>query len=64
MPSWIHHVDGASNFQGSGSGLILINQDEVIMEYVLRFGFHTINNVAKYEALISSLKIAKEIGID
>lgn len=33
------------------------------MEYALKFGFYTTNNVIEYEALIASLKIAKKINI-
>ena len=46
------------------AGLILINLDEIIIEYVLWFEFSTINNGAKYEALIAGLKIAKELKVD
>lgn len=63
-PSWVLHVDGTSNIQESRAGLILTNLDGVVMEYILRFDFHTTNNRAEYEALIASLNIAKEIGID
>ena len=37
----IHFVDGASNAQGSGVGLILISLEGIDIEYALRFGFHT-----------------------
>lgn len=55
------HVDGASNSQGSGAGLIFTRQDGVVTEYTLWFDFNTSNNEAKYEALITGLKIAKEL---
>lgn len=62
--SWILYVDRALNFKGSYIRLILTNLKGVVMEYMLKFNFNTINNGAKYEALISSLKIAKEIKIE
>lgn len=37
--SWILHVDGTSNIQGSGVGLILINPDRIVMEYTLNLVF-------------------------
>ena len=58
------HIDGASNAQGSGAGLILTNFKGVVTEYVLRFNFKTSNNQAKYKALLVGLKIVKELEID
>ena len=57
-------MDGSSNMSGVGTGLILINRKGIIIEYVLRFEFLTINNGAEYEALIAGLKIAKELEVD
>nr|GEX25107.1 reverse transcriptase domain-containing protein [Tanacetum cinerariifolium] len=57
---WI--TDGSSCTDGSGIGLILINPEEMEFIYALRFRFDATNNEAKYEALISKLKIAKQIG--
>ena len=58
------HIDGASNAQGSGAGLILINFEGVVTEYALRFNFKILNNQAEYEAFVAGLKIAKELDID
>ena len=58
------HIDGASNAQCSGAGLILINFEGVIAEYALRFNFKILNNQAEYEALLAGLKIVKELNID
>ena len=52
---WKLSVDGASNAQGSGAGLILTSLEGIDIEYALRFGFRTSNNEAKYEAVIASL---------
>ena len=49
------HVDGASNEQGSGAGLVLKNPKGVVAEYALRFSFKASNNQAEYEALIVGL---------
>ncbi|XP_073103852.1 uncharacterized protein [Elaeis guineensis] len=62
--TWVLHIDGALNAQGSGAGLILTNSERVVTEYVLRFDFKASNNQAEYEALLVSLKIAKELEID
>ena len=47
-------VDGSSNQQGSGAG--------VILEQSLRFAFKANNNQAEYEALIAGILLAKEMG--
>ncbi|XP_073112382.1 uncharacterized protein [Elaeis guineensis] len=62
--TWVLHIDGASNAQGSGAGLILTNSKGVITEYALRFDFKASNNQAEYEALLAGLKITKELEID
>ena len=40
LPIWKLFVDGASNAQGSGAGLILTSPEGIDIEYALRFGFH------------------------
>ncbi|CAL2276958.1 unnamed protein product [Prunus armeniaca] len=62
QPLWTLYVDGSSNAQGCGAGLILISPDEVVLEYALRFKFHASNNKAEYEALLAGLRLAKEMG--
>ena len=62
--TWVLHIDRASNAQGSGADLILINFEGVVIEYVLRFNFKVSNKQAEYEALLTGLKIAKELEID
>ncbi len=59
---WILHVDESSNLGGSRVGLILTSPDGVIIEYALRFKFSTLNKKAKYEVLITRLKLSKEHG--
>ena len=49
---------------GTGAGLILVNPDGIITEYVLHFEFSAINNGAEYEALIAGLMIVKELEVD
>ena len=50
LPIWKLFVDGASNAQGSGAGLILTSPEGIDIEYALRFGFQASNNEAEYEA--------------
>ncbi|KAI5323515.1 hypothetical protein L3X38_032587 [Prunus dulcis] len=63
QPLWTLYVDGSSNAQGCEAGLVLISSNKAVLEYALRFKFHTSNNVVEYEALLTGLQLAKEIGV-
>ena len=64
LPIWKLYVDGASNAQGSGAGLILTSPEGIDIEYALRFGFHASNNEAEYEAVIVGLNLDHSLEID
>jgi len=59
---WMLSVDGSSNQQRSGVGIILEGPNGVLIEQALRFAFNTSNNQAEYEALIAGMLFAKEMG--
>ncbi|XP_016207088.1 uncharacterized protein LOC107647530 [Arachis ipaensis] len=61
--SWSIHVDGASNREGSGAGILLKEGDKVIAEQSLQFRFNASNNQAEYEALLAGLKLAQQLKI-
>ncbi|KAI5342523.1 hypothetical protein L3X38_010398 [Prunus dulcis] len=61
QPLWTLFVDGSSNAQGCGAGLVLVSPDKVALEYALRFNFQASNNEAEYEALLAGLRLAKEM---
>ena len=58
LPIWRLFVDGATNSQGSGVGLIMTSLDGIDVEYALRFGFQASNNEVEYEAVIAGLNLA------
>lgn len=60
---YVIHVDGSSNTNGSRVGLILTSPKRDIIQYALLFEFSSINDKVEYEALIVSLKISKELGV-
>ena len=64
LSTWKLSVNGASNAQGSGAGLILASLEGIDIEYALRFGFHTSNNKAEYEAVIVGLNLAHSLEVD
>jgi len=59
---WVLSVDGSSNQQGSGAGVILEGPNGLLIEQALRFAFKVRNNQAEYEALIVGMLLAKEMG--
>jgi len=59
---WVLSVDGSSNQQGSGVGVILEGPNGVLIEQSLRFAFKASNNQAEYGALIARILLAKEMG--
>ena len=60
---WKLSVDGATNAQGSGAGLILTSLEGIDIEYALIFGFQASNNEAEYEAFIAGLNLAHSLEI-
>ncbi|XP_072056383.1 uncharacterized protein [Arachis hypogaea] len=61
--SWELYVDGASNDNGCGAGIPLRDKKGVYAEQSIKFMFQATNNQAEYEALLSGLKLAKEIQV-
>ena len=64
LPIWRLSVDGATNAQGSGAGLILTSPNGIDIEYALRFGFRASNNEVEYEAVIAGLNLAHSMEVD
>lgn len=61
---WTLYVDGASNTDGSGAGLVLCDPDGVELTYALRFDFTATNNETEYEALIAGLELARKMKVE
>ena len=59
---WVLSVDGSSNQQGSGAGVILEGPNWLLIKQALRFAFKASNNQPEYEALIAGMLLAKEMG--
>lgn len=59
---WALHVDGFSTASASGTGLLLTTPEEIKIEYVIRLRFKAMNNEVEYEALITGLNAAKDVG--
>ncbi|GAU47361.1 hypothetical protein TSUD_403640 [Trifolium subterraneum] len=61
---WTIFVDGSSNSQGSGAGIILENGDGVLIEVPLGLSFPTTNNQAEYKAFLAGLRLAEDMGAE
>lgn len=57
------HIDGSSNREGCGAGLVITGPDDLCLSYALGFHFPTSNNEAPYEALVSALRIVQSLRI-
>jgi ribonuclease HI len=58
---WTIFVDGASNATGSGAGIILENEEGILIEVSLALSFPTSNNQAEYEAFLAGLRLAEDV---
>lgn len=56
-------MDEAFSDQRSGARVILVILEERSICYALKIDFHATNNEAKYEAPITRLKLARELGV-
>ncbi|KAL2250070.1 UNVERIFIED_CONTAM: hypothetical protein Sindi_2480700 [Sesamum indicum] len=59
---WMLHVDGSSNANNGGAGILIEEPKEVEIEVAARLSFPVTNNEAEYEALIQGLELAYEAG--
>ena len=60
---WMMYFNGSLMKKGTGMGLVFVSPLEVHTRYMVRIHFPSSNNVAKYEALINSLRITIKLGI-
>ena len=60
---WNLRINGSSNINRSGAGIVLESPTGEKVRYALRLQFPVTNNKAEYKALIAGLRLAKEIGL-
>ncbi|XP_055960363.1 uncharacterized protein LOC126668480 [Mercurialis annua] len=58
---WVLEVDGASNLEGSGAGVVLKGPHGVTLRSSVKFDFPASNNAAEYEALLIGLRMHSSI---
>jgi len=59
---WTVYVDGSSNLKGSRAGVIIENDEGIIIEVSLGLSFAMTNNTAEHESFLASLMIASDMG--
>ncbi|XP_074577859.1 uncharacterized protein LOC141834411 [Curcuma longa] len=60
---WKAYVDGASNKQGSGVGVLLVSPQGEEVRLSVRLSFKASNNEAEYEAVLMGLQVARRMGV-
>jgi ribonuclease HI len=61
--TWIVYVDGSSASGKSGAGMVFWGPNREEFRYALKFDFAATDNEAEYEAVLSAIEIAREMGI-
>jgi len=55
---WTVFVDGSSNSKGSGAGVIVDNNEGIVVEISLGLSFPVTKNTTEYKAFLARLRIA------
>ena len=59
IPQWNIYTNGSSNRQVGGASIVLFSPEQDRIKCMVRLEFHTTNNEAKYEALITGLDLVR-----
>lgn len=59
---WKVFMDGVSSVMGAGAGVVLVTPEGIRLEHSFKLGFKTLNNEAKYKALLARLRVALGLG--
>jgi hypothetical protein len=57
------YFDGSYTLKGAGAVVVLIPFKGDILKYAIQLGFLATYNIVEYEELVTSLRLAKDIGI-
>ena len=60
---WTVYTDGSSASGMGGVGVILLSLEKYILKYKVQLQFLATNNEAKYEAILTGLRVAKALGV-
>ena len=57
------YIDGSAASGIGGVGVILFSPEKDILKYGVKLQFLAMNNEAEYEAVLTSLRVAKALGV-
>jgi hypothetical protein len=57
------YFDRSYTLKGAGAGVMLMPPEGDILKYAIQLEFPAINNIAKYEGLVTGLRLAKDLDI-
>jgi ribonuclease HI len=57
------YFDGSYTLKGAGAGVMLVPPEGGVLKYAIQIEFSATNNTAEYEALVTGLRLAKELSI-
>jgi ribonuclease HI len=57
------YFDGSYTLKGTGAGVMLVPPKGCVLKYAIQIEFSATNNTAEYEALVTGLRLAKELSI-
>jgi ribonuclease HI len=63
LDHWVMYFDRSYTLKGAGAGITLIPPEGDILKYAIQLEFSATNNITKYEGLVTSLRLAKDLGI-
>lgn len=63
VSTWTVYVDDSSAGERGGAGIVFWRPNREEFRYALKFGFVATNIEAEYEAVLSAMEIAREMGI-
>lgn len=61
--TWNLFVDGSTEKIGSRVGMVLVSLEDHKLNSAMQFGFKATSNLAKYEAFLVGLRLAKEMQV-
>jgi ribonuclease HI len=57
------YFDGSYTLKGAGAGVMLVPPEGGVLKYAIQIEFSATNNTAEYEALVTRLRLDKELSI-
>jgi ribonuclease HI len=57
------YFDRSYTLKGAGAGIMLVPPEGGVLKYAIQIEFSATNNTAEYEALVTGLRLAKELSI-